>query len=77
MNKLPVVSGEEVIRALRRLGFAVERQKGSHVRLKLKSLEKTIKLTVPLRNPLKKGTLQRILKDAGISVEELKDLLKR
>lgn len=27
---------------------------------------KTIKLTVPLHNPLKKGTLSRIIKDAGL-----------
>jgi predicted RNA binding protein YcfA (HicA-like mRNA interferase family) len=77
MKKLPVISGEDLIRALRRHGFGVGRQRGSHVRLKFKSAEKTIKLTVPLHNPLKKGTLQRILKNAGISVEELKDLLKR
>ena len=77
MKKLPVISGEELIQALRRHGFGVERQRGSHVRLKFKSLEKTIKLTVPLHNSLKKGTLRRILKEAGISVEELKDLLKK
>ena len=76
MKKLPVISGEELIRALRRHGFWVERQKGSHVRLKFKSVEKTIKLTVPLHNPLKKGTLKRILKEAGISVETLGNLLK-
>jgi predicted RNA binding protein YcfA (HicA-like mRNA interferase family) len=34
-------------------------------------------LTVPLHDPLKKGTLNRILKDAGISVEELRSLMKR
>ncbi|MEI6756918.1 MAG: type II toxin-antitoxin system HicA family toxin [Chlorobium sp.] len=31
MPKLPVVSGAEVIRALRRLGFIFIRQRGSHV----------------------------------------------
>jgi hypothetical protein len=34
-------------------------------------------LTVPLHDPLKKGTLNRILKDAGISAEEIKGLLKK
>jgi predicted RNA binding protein YcfA (HicA-like mRNA interferase family) len=77
MKRLPVISGEGVIRVLRRHGFLVERQKGSHVRLKFKSVDKTIKLTVPLHNSLKKGTLKRILKEAGISVEVLKDLLKK
>jgi len=76
MKKMPVVSGKELIKVLRRYGFWVERQKGSHVRLIFKSLDKTIKLTIPLHDPLKKGTLSRILKDAGISVEELLSLMK-
>ena len=77
MKNLPVVSGKILIRALRKYGFLVERQKGSHVRLKYKNANKTLKLTVPLHNPLKKGTLKRILKDAGISVEEIKVLLRK
>lgn len=77
MKNLPVVSGKNLIKALRKYGFWVERQKGAHVRLKYKSFDKTVKLTVPLHNPLKKGTLNRILKDAGISAEEIKGLLKK
>jgi predicted RNA binding protein YcfA (HicA-like mRNA interferase family) len=77
MKNFPVISGKNLIMALRQYGFFVERQKGSHVRLKYKTIEKTIKLTVPLHDPLKKGTLNRILKDAGISVEELRSLMKR
>ena len=77
MTTLPIVSGKNLIRALRKYGFWVERQKGDHVRLKYKSIDKTLKLTVPLHDPLKKGTLNKILKDAGISVEEIKTLLKK
>ena len=77
MKNLPVVSGKNLIKALRKYGFWVERQKGAHVRLKYKSIDKTIKLTVPLHDALKKGTLNRILKDAGISAEEIKGLLKK
>lgn len=77
MKNLPVISGKNLIMALRKYGFFVERQKGSHVRLKYKTIKKTIKLTVPLHDSLKKGTLNRILKDAGISVEELRSLMKR
>ena len=77
MKNLPVVSGKKLIKALRKYGFWVERQKGAHVRLKYKSIDKTVKLTVPLHDPLKKGTLNKILKDAGISVEEIKVLLKK
>ncbi len=77
MKNLPVVSGKNLIKALRKYGFWVERQKGAHVRLKYKCIDKTVKLTVPLHDPLKKGTLNRILKDAGISAEEIKGLLKK
>ena len=58
MKNLPAVSGKILISALRKYGFLVERQKGSHVRLKYKSANKTLKLTVPLHDPLKKGTLR-------------------
>lgn len=73
--KLPAVSGEVVIKALGRAGFVFVRQKGSHVRLEKVVETEVIKITVPLRKTLKKGTLRRILKDAGVTVEEFIDLL--
>lgn len=73
--KLPTVSGDKVIKALGRTGFVFIRQKGSHVRLEKVVENEVIKITVPLRKTLKKGTLRRILKDAGVSVEEFIDLL--
>jgi predicted RNA binding protein YcfA (HicA-like mRNA interferase family) len=76
MNKLPVVSGMDVIKALHKAGFIVTRQKGSHVRLKKVSGEKVIKITVPLHKTIKKGTLKKILEVAEISVEEFLKLLK-
>ena len=77
MKKLPVISGEKLIKTLRKRGFSVVRQKGSHVRLKYKTIEKTRKLTIPLHDLLKKGTLAKILKEAGVSREELLDLMKK
>ncbi|AKG91616.1 putative periplasmic or secreted lipoprotein [Geoglobus ahangari] len=73
--KLPVVSGEDVIKALHKAGFKVVRQKGSHVRMEKRTEEGTIKVTVPLHRSLKKGTLRIILKQAGLSVEEFIKLL--
>lgn len=40
MKNLPVVSGKNLIKALKKYGFWVERQKGAHVRLKYKSKKK-------------------------------------
>ncbi len=31
--KLPVISGEDLIRVLQKFGYEIARQKGSHVRL--------------------------------------------
>ena len=72
--KLPFISGIEVIKRLKRAGFIATRQRGSHVRLEKYTSEKTIKLTVPLHAELKKGTLSRIIKDAGLTLEEFEKL---
>ena len=66
MPKLPVVSGAEAMRALERLGFAVTRQRGSHLVLRRGSAG----CVVPNHRELKTGTLAGILKQAGVSVEE-------
>ncbi|HEY6170219.1 MAG TPA: type II toxin-antitoxin system HicA family toxin [Verrucomicrobiae bacterium] len=66
--KLPRdLSGEEVGRALKRLGFEFVRQTGSH-RMFTKG---PLHPCVPMHRVLKPKTLQSILKQAGITVEEL------
>jgi predicted RNA binding protein YcfA (HicA-like mRNA interferase family) len=71
LDKLPRVTGKQVVNALKRLGFQEVRQKGSHVTLHNPFTGKTC--TVPIRagEILKPKTLQSIMKQAGISVEEL------
>ena len=66
MPKLPRVSGAEVVRALQRLGFAVARQRGSHIVMRRGSSG----CVVPNHQELKTGTLAGVLKQAGVSVEE-------
>ena len=75
MSKLPSVSGERVVRALKRAGFVELRQKGSHVSLEKRAGDKVFKTVVPMHSELAKGTLSDILKQSGISVEEFIDLL--
>lgn len=75
MTALPVISGRETVKALSRAGFRVVRQRGSHVRLEKRTEERLIKLTVPLHKSLKKGTLRRIIRDAGLTVQEFNRLL--
>jgi predicted RNA binding protein YcfA (HicA-like mRNA interferase family) len=70
--KLPRdLSGQRVVNALKRLGFVEERQEGSHIRLARGSL----RVTVPAHRALAAKTLQSILRQAQISIEELRALL--
>jgi predicted RNA binding protein YcfA (HicA-like mRNA interferase family) len=75
MKKLPVITGYDAIKALRKAGFIATRQRGSHVRLKKIEDGKTIKITVPVHGTLKKGTLNRIIKDVGLTRDEFLRLL--
>ena len=65
--KLPRdVSGSEAVKALRRCGFIVSRQEGSHIRMS----KGAVHVTVPNHRDLLPKTLQSILRQAGITVEE-------
>jgi predicted RNA binding protein YcfA (HicA-like mRNA interferase family) len=69
----PVVSGQQLIKALEKGGWAVVRQRGSHVRLK--KLGRRYALVVPLHKEIRKGTLSGILRDANLSSDDLRRLL--
>ena len=72
------VPADRLIRALKRFGYHVIRQKGSHVRLRNEG-PPAHTITVPLHNPLKTGTLQGILSEVSkmrsIPVESIIELL--
>jgi predicted RNA binding protein YcfA (HicA-like mRNA interferase family) len=66
--KLPRdLSGDELCRALKRLGFQFVRQTGSHCHYEKKGLQPC----VPMHREIKPKTLQSILKQANITIEEL------
>ena len=72
MPRLPVVSGAMLVKILERKGYRQARARGSHVRLYPPNIGTGLKkITVPLHNQLKKGTLSRIMKDTGLAVEDL------
>ena len=74
-EKLPVISGKELIRLLEKLGFAVVRINGSHHRMKHPNGRVT---TVPVHknDSIPKGLLRKILReDIEMQVEDLKKLL--
>ncbi len=75
MTKVPSLGYHKVIRALRRDGWVVVRQKGSHIRLQKTTPTETLKIIVPAHHPIKRSTLSHILKQARLSVESFKALL--
>jgi predicted RNA binding protein YcfA (HicA-like mRNA interferase family) len=75
MPKLPSVSGERVVRALKRAGFVELRQKGSHISLEKRTSDRTFRTVVPMHAELAKGTLSDILRQSGIALEEFLELL--
>jgi len=70
LPKLPRISARAAVAALKRLGFEEHRQSGSHLILKHPSSGARVIVPVHTRKDLPVGTLSRILKSAGVSVEE-------
>ena len=76
MSALPRISGREALSAFRRLGYEVDRQKGSHIVLRHRE-PPFRRLTVPDHRELAKGTLRALIREAGITVEEFTSLVRR
>ena len=75
MSKIPSLNYEKIIHALRRDGWIVVRQKGSHIRLQKATFDETLKITVPAHSPIKRSTLSHILKQARMTLDQFLSLL--
>jgi predicted RNA binding protein YcfA (HicA-like mRNA interferase family) len=76
--KVPRLSGKDVVKALKKAGFDIVGQKGSHVRLKRERQSKEGKVCVtivPMHKEIAKGTLNSIIRKAGMTREEFLELL--
>ena len=73
MGKLPVLSGEKVVRALEKADWRVDRQRGSHV-VMLKTGHNA-SLSVPQHREIAPGTLRSLIRIAGMTVDEFVALL--
>jgi predicted RNA binding protein YcfA (HicA-like mRNA interferase family) len=72
-RQLPVVSGKRLVRALEKAGFDVVSTRGSHCKLRQVSPPRIV--IVPLHDELRPGTLASILRQAGMTADELRALL--
>ena len=73
MPRLPVVSADGFLRAVGKLGYRVDRQRGSHTILECAGRKP---LVVPRHGELKPGLLRGLIRDAGLTVEEFTALLR-
>jgi predicted RNA binding protein YcfA (HicA-like mRNA interferase family) len=71
MPKVPRLSGARLVAALMKLGFVKMRQRGSHLLMRRQRPEAGAHCVVPMHRELATGTLHGILKQAGVTVEEL------
>ncbi len=74
-EKLPRITAIQLVRTLHKDGWQDDHQRGSH--LYLLHPAKLGRVTVPMHagKIIKPGLLVRILKDAGLTVDELRRLL--
>jgi predicted RNA binding protein YcfA (HicA-like mRNA interferase family) len=69
MAVLPMLTAREVIRALERAGFRVQRQTGSHVRL-THTDGRVVTVPIHAGQNIGRGLLRKILRDADLTREE-------
>ena len=74
--KLPIISGKEMAKILSKFGYSVLDQKGSHLIMQGVREGTKRKVVVPQHSEIAKGTLLSILKQAGLTREELENALK-
>jgi predicted RNA binding protein YcfA (HicA-like mRNA interferase family) len=71
---LPRVSGREVVKALMKVGYEQDRQRGSHIILR-QIVSPHRRIVVPDHHEIAKGTLRAIIRQAGLTVDEFRALL--
>lgn len=76
-KKLFTIKPKGLVKVLKKLGFYIYRQKGSHL-IMIKDNDKRFQPVIPMHNKeLKKGTLNSIITQAGLTREEFNELRKK
>jgi predicted RNA binding protein YcfA (HicA-like mRNA interferase family) len=72
VSRLPMISGDDFVRAVRKIGYELDHTTGSHMILRHPSRRR---LSVPRHRELGRGILRRLSDEAGLSREEFQALL--
>ena len=76
MGRIPIKTPREIIKAFSLIGYQIIRQRGSHIRLVNPLNHSRKPITIPNHEIVKPGLLRKILRDAGLTVDDLVELLK-
>lgn len=76
MSKLPVVSGKQLCKILEKIGYLKDHQTGSHIILRNVNSPYR-RLTIPNHKEIAKGTLRSIIRQAGLTIDEFKELIEQ
>jgi predicted RNA binding protein YcfA (HicA-like mRNA interferase family) len=72
MGQLKLCSGSEAVRKFQKAGWTAVRQKGSHVMMTMTGYQWT--LSIPQHNELGPGILNKLIRQAGLSIEKFNAL---
>ena len=75
MTRLPALRSADLVRALRKAGFEIVRQRGSHTRMRHPD-GRVLTLPIHSSQNISRGLLRKILRDAELTPDELRDLLR-
>ena len=73
MARLPVISGDDFVRAVARIGYVWDRTEGSHMILIGPGGRH---LSVPRHRELGRGLLRALIRDAGLTRREFMELMR-
>ena len=76
-DKIPRIRCEELVRVLKKAGFVEKRQKGSHLTMWRESDKRRVTVPIHSAREIPVGTLRSILRDADISTDDFRALLKK
>lgn len=75
MSRLPRASGRDTVKALSKIGYEFDRQRGSHIILR-QSVSPFRRIVVPDHREVAKGTLRGIIRQTGLTVDEFQKLFE-
>jgi len=73
MSRLPVISGDDFVKAMKKIGYSWDHTEGSHMILLHPSGRR---LSVPRHDELGRGLVRALLRDVGLRREEFIELLQ-